>query len=163
MSAWKNKKETTHRCAQQTRKQNTPQAGIAILLLYLCLFFPGMGLADGGSPTITPAGYLAVTPTGGQSSSFEIIIAPSASPEINRMEPNLLVPGESTAGESTTGESANLPNPQELSVQPPDDIQTPPAEEKFDSPLWLFFFMFVVLVIVMLNAIGNRLRQKRSS
>lgn len=132
--------------------------GSLVFLLGLCLSTPMVVLADGGSPSSTPSVFPAVAPTetpaGGQSSTFEIIIAPSASPVVNRLKPNLLEPDG--------GQSASQPKPQALPVEQPGDDQPPPVKQEFESPLWLFFFVFVVLMVLMVNAIANRIRQRRS-
>jgi hypothetical protein len=132
--------------------------GMLVFLLGLCLSAPMVVLADGGNPSSTPSVFPAATPTrtpaGGQSSTFEIIIAPSASPVVNRLKPNPLEPDG--------GQSASQPQPQALPVEQPGDDQQPPEKQEFESPLWLFFFVFVVLMVVMLNAITNRIRQRRS-
>jgi len=151
--------ETGQKLIRLSTLQGEIKISLCVLILGLCLSSPMVVLADGGSPTSTPAGLPAAatteTPTGGQTSTFEIIIAPSASPVVNQLKPNALEP--------EGGQSASQPQPQALPVDQPGDDQKPPAEEEFKSPLWLFFFIFVILVVVMLNAVGNRIRQSRSS
>jgi hypothetical protein len=104
--------------------------------------------ADGGSPLPTN------TPT--QTSVAGAQSAPSlmmSTPEVKSFEIIIGADQNATVQVVTPANQAILPRLDDQGV-------TPAQEEQFSSPLWVFGFFFVVIIILVLNSIGRSFRSR---